>query len=368
MMAFARNLGDRFFGRGRYSTSIPIMDGPLRPNQLLETAPALAQAPQLDNVATTADGLLLYSSGPELLRIQDGATTALARFDASISCLATRGMALAVGVDGQGVQIRGGAHDGHHIARLGSQALICPSAALFVDDNTLVIASGSSRFSAEQWKHDLMSLGHSGSVWRIDLASGKAEPLAQGLAFPYGLALSEAGSLLVTEAWEHRIVEIGLHGNGKAARSVLAELPAYPARLVQATGGGYWLACFAPRNSLVEFVLREPGYRQRMLAQIDPRFWVAPTLSARSSHQVPMQSGGIRQMNILKPWAPAFSYGLVMRLDAQLLPVDSWHSRADGTAHGITAVCEYAGRLVAAAKGPGRAIVLDINLASEAAQ
>ena len=364
MIQALQNAVDRFFGRGRHSTSVPIMDGPLQPNQRLESAPVLAQAPQIDNAVTTDDGALLYSSGEQLLQHNGSEGTVLVRFDASITCLATLGAALAVGVNGQGVAIRGGAHDGYRIATLGNQPLVCPTAALFADEHTLFIACGSSRFSAEEWKHDLMAQGRSGSVWRVDLASGNAQPLAQGLAFPYGLALSPAGMLLVTEAWEHRIVEVSPRG-GQAPRPVLDELPAYPARLVRASGGGYWLACFAPRNPLVEFVLREPGYRDRMVAQIDPRYWIAPTLAARASHQVPMQSGGIRQMNILKPWAPSFSYGLVIRLDAQLLPVASWQSRADGTVHGITAACEHAGHLIATAKGPGRLVAIDI---SESAQ
>lgn len=360
MMQALQNAVDRFFGRGRHSTSVPIMDGPLQPNQLLESAPVLAQAPQIDNAVTTDDGALLCSSGDQLLQLDGGQATVLARFDAPITCMATHGAALAVGVNGQGVVIRGGTHDGHRIATLGNQPLACPTAAQFADAHTLFIASGSSRVSAEEWKHDLMAQGRSGSVWRVDLASGNAQPLAQGLAFPYGLALNPTGALLVTEAWEHRIIEVALNG-GAAPRPVLDELPAYPARLMPASGGGYWLACFAPRNPLIEFVLREPGYRDRMVAQIDPRHWIAPTLAARASHQVPMQSGGIRQMNILKPWAPSFSYGLVMRLDAQLLPVASWHSRADGTVHGVTSVCEHAGRLIATAKGPGRLVAIDIS-------
>ena len=42
---------------------------------------------------------------------------------------------------------------------------------------------------------------------------------------------------------------------------VLADLPAYPGGSALA-GDGYWLALFAPRSQLVEFVLREPGLPQ----------------------------------------------------------------------------------------------------------
>lgn len=349
---------DRLLGRGRHSTSVPIMDGPLQPNQRLEEAPTIAQADALDNLASLPDGALLGTSGTQLLRLEEGCSAAMpmAQFDAPVTCLAASPHGtLAVGVDGRGLHIRGGAYDGTRIETLGAQAFNCPTALLFLNEHTVIAANGSARFGAGQWKHDLMALGRSGSVWRIDLRNGQALALARQLAFPYGLAPGRTGHLLITEAWAHRIVEVGLEGSGKP-RPLLEELPAYPARLVRAARGGYWLACFAPRNTLIEFVLREPRYRERMVAELDPRFWIAPTLAARSSFRVPLQAGAIRQMNVLKPWAPTFSYGLVVRLDDALLPTASLHSRADGTAHGVTSVCEHGGYLIASAKGPGRAL------------
>jgi hypothetical protein len=43
-------------------------------------------------------------------------------------------------------------------------------------------------------------------------------------------------------------------------------------------------------------------------------------------------------MGILKPWAPTFSYGLVIRLGNDLRPLSSLHSRANGRVHGITSL------------------------------
>jgi hypothetical protein len=36
-----------------------------------------------------------------------------------------------------------------------------------------------------------------------------------------------------------------------------------------------------------------------------------------------------------------------------MIPLESWHSRADGTMHGITSVCETAGTTYAASRGSG---------------
>ena len=142
---------------------------------------------------------------------------------------------------------------------------------------------------------------------------------------------------------------------GAARRSapVLENLPAYPSRLSQGADGAVWLALFAPRSQLVEFVLREEGYRRRMIDTIDPDFWVAPCLRSGRSPLEPTQQGGVRQLGVLKPWSPSRSCGLVARLDAAYRPTASFHSRANGRRHGVTSCLAHKGRLYFTAKGDG---------------
>src|SRR6185437_8763876 len=129
-----------------------------------------------------------------------------------------------------------------------------------------------------------MERGASGSVWSIDLRRPNAEPalLAGGLAFPNGLALAADKRIYVSEAWLHRVVALN-HQNAEAPSILLHDLPAYPGRIAPAPDGGFWLSLFAPRNQLIEFVLRENGYRRRMIDDIDPAFWIAPALSSGAS-------------------------------------------------------------------------------------
>jgi len=101
--------------------------------------------------------------------------------------------------------------------------------------------------------------------------------VAEGLAYPCGLVRGTGGMLLASEAWRHRLLRL----DGGAVEPVLADLPAYPGRITAAADGGYWIALFAPRNQLVEFVLREHRYRERMLERIDPAFWIAPLAAER---------------------------------------------------------------------------------------
>ena len=179
--------------------------------------------------------------------------------------------------------------------------------------------------------------------------------MAGGLAFPYGVALA-AGQLIVSESWRHRLVRI----EGSAAIPVLRDLPGYPARICPAADGGFWLSVFAPRSQLIEFVLREKAFRSRMMAEIDPAHWVAPTLAHAQDFLEPMQGGALKSHGILKPWAPTRSYGLVIRLNAQFQPIASCHSRADGTHHGVTSCIEAGGRLLVASKGGDAILALPL--------
>ena len=156
-------------------------------------------------------------------------------------------------------------------------------------------------------------------------------------------------------------------GDDQRWQPFLTDLPGYPGRIAPAADGGHWLSVFAPRSQMIEFVLRERLYRQRMVERIDEQFWMAPTLRAGTSFKEPLQGGGIKHLGIHKPWGPTRSYGLVIKLDARGLAVLSHHSRSDGRRHGITSVLEWNGRTVAASKGDGVLIsLIDIGGAREA--
>ena len=77
---------------------------------------------------------------------------------------------------------------------------------------------------------------------------------------------------------------------------------------------------------VLELVLREPEYRHAMMAEVDPRYWIAPALRSGQSFLEPMQGGALKQMGILKPWAPSLSYGLVLRLSPDFIALQSLHS------------------------------------------
>lgn len=359
--AAIRRTFDRFMGgRGEFSITVPVMDGALKPNDYLERAASLATIECVDN-AVAVGGRLLVSSGARILELSAGGDVRVhSEHDAAISCLAaSKSGALAIGLDGVGVKILGGRHDGMLVERFAGGRLKCPTAAVFLDDDTLIASNGSAEFKAAEWSHDLVHHGRSGSVVRLDLSGGRHIQLAAGLHFPAGLCLREgAAGIVVAEAWRHRLVALDADAPSQP-RELLAGLPAYPGRICQSASGGYWLALFAVRSQLQEFVLRENRFRRQMIAEIDPAFWIAPALSSGHSFKEPLQSGGVIRLGIHKPWAPTRSYGLVVRLDAELQPVWSAHSRADGQRHGITSLAEVDGGLAATSKGKGEVVLID---------
>jgi hypothetical protein len=342
------------------AVTIPPLDGAFRPNTALDEADVALEARAPDNLVFDG-GRVLFTSGAEILALpaaEGGSPEALAHFDSPLAALAASpDGALAAGLDDGRVIVRGGPHDGRTLAP--PEGIGCPTALAWSDPGTLLVCHGSAVHRPADWVVDLMAKNASGSLWRIDLASGEQTCLAHALAWPYGLLLDAAGRrLVVAESWRHRLLALPI-ANGATPEVILAKLPGYPARLSPAAGGGAWLGLFAPRNRLIEFVLLEDDYRAAMMREVPRDYWIAPALSSGASFLEPLQCGAVHTMGIHKPWAPSRSYGLIVRLDAMMRPVASLHSRSNGARHGVTSVVEAAGRLYAAAKGGSAILAID---------
>jgi len=352
-----RRMFDALLGRGDAAVTVPPMDGALQPDTRIDEAALVAELRAPDNLVWLG-GRLLCSSGGEVLMV-DGQSV-LAHFDSRIACLATWGDdTLIAGLDSGHVVVRGGPHDGRRIEGWGQGGKIhCPTALLMLDADTLLVSEGSTHHGPADWQNDLMEKHASGSVWRVDLRSGESICLARGLAWPNGLLAVDGGKRLrVSESWRHRIIELAAD-TPSTPQEVLGDLPGYPGRMTATPDGGAWLAVFAARSQLVELVLREHGFRRDMMREIAREHWICPSLSSKNSHLEPLQRGGLKQMGILKPWAPTRSYGLVVRLDSDGNPLASRHSRADGRRHGITAVLQVGDTVYLASQGGDAVLAL----------
>jgi sugar lactone lactonase YvrE len=339
---------DNLLGRGEAAVTVPPLDGALRPNLALDEARARVALSGVDCLAVDGRDLVASAGNGIFVVDAEGEPRLRRRYQAAITALAAVGDdGLAIAFEDGSVAIEGGSHHGRRYE--GGRDTACITA-LAASGSSLFVANGSAANVAERWQRDLLERNASGSVWRLDLETGDRARLAEGLAWPGGIAV-DGKSLVISESWRHQLVRLDLAG--AAGRQVLhADLPGYPGRLAPAPDG-YWLALFAPRSQLVEFVLREPAYRKRMLAAVPEEYWVAPRLRSGRSFYESLQGGGVKHLGMLKPWAPTMSAGLCVKLDPSFQPRASLQSRADGRTHGVTSAAHYAGRVFVAARGDG---------------
>lgn len=351
-----RKFVNRFLGRGEATVAVPSFDGALKPNQRLESAETVLECAAPEDLAS--DGNYLYvADGSRLVRVAGGAATELRVFDLPISALSILPDGrLAVALDGREVRIYPRPDAPDPIVVFVDAAFNAVNALMPATDGALIATDGSTTCHVNDWARDLMELNSSGRVFRLDPRTRSVTPLAVGLGYAFGACVF-GDSVLVSESWRHRLISIAPDGSRTV---VLGHLPVYPSRLSKAAGGGYWLTAFIARTQLVEFVLREPAYRRRMMAEIDPIYWVVPRLRSGLSFKEPMQGAHLKTMGVIKPWAPPRSYGLVIRVSAEGTPLYSLHSRVDGVNHGIVAAVEMGGDLFVIAKGPGRVLRLPL--------
>lgn len=342
---------------GSEAAALPMMDGALKPNRRLDdAAPVGEPLPGCDDLVVCADGALLVSAGSRIHRLYEDERSVWAECGGRIDALAAdpaSGTVFAA-IAGQGVRAfdREGRATGALLDSVEGRALRCVTALAVLPDGKVAIAEGSADNTAEAWSRDLLERRASGRIVLAAADLKSATTIAADLAWPSGLLPRSDGSLWFSEAWRHRIRSIGVAGG--IASPVLDNLPGYPGRISADASGDLWLACFALRTQLIEFVLRERGYCEQMLAAVDPRYWIAPSLRATGHYLEPLQGGAIKKLGIVKPWAPPRSYGLVLRLSADGTILDSLHSRAGGEHHGITSVRRRGDRVIAVSRGGGR--------------
>ena len=356
MIPALRNLTDQFLGRGAAAITVPIFDGALKPNQILEQAETFAELEAPEDLAT--DGTSLFvADGSAVLRYDGDLATTVAQFDGRVTALAILPHGgLAVAIDGTQVRLVGGARDGQSWSSVAGKPLFAANAICAAADGKLLVTDGSQAQPYDRWCHDLMSLGRSGRILELDPARGGTREIASGLAYAFG-TVAVGSDVWVCESWAHRVCA---YGAGKRGVPVVSRLPCYPSRLAPAADGGYWLTAFTCRTQLVEFVLRQKAYRSRMMKEIDPRYWIAPALTSGNTFLEPLQGAHLKMRGIHKPWAPPRSYGLVMRLAPDGLIRYSLHSRVDGKNHGIVAAVECQGTLFALAKGRRRIVSVPV--------
>lgn len=347
----------RLFGKSlEDGIYVPSMDGPLHANTALDQAAVLAVCPTASDMVVSR-GRIFAIRGAELLELGNGPERVLHRFSGTLTALAAVADTLVVAETGTGLHWWTDA--GIVRSDLPPAEAACVTALSPLADGRVAYCVGSLKNPADHWRRDLLERGQSGVIGVAERGQSP-ETVATGLAWPAGIVELPDGRLLAAEAWRHRL--IALTAAKGAPLAVLSDLPGYPGRITRSPTGDLGLAIFAPRRPQFEFVLSERGFREDMIATLPEEDWIAPSLYRDTTRPgLPIMQGEIRQMGVMKPWAPTASYGLVVRLNAGLKPQDSWHSRADGRRHGIISTGWREGQLLALSAATGEILALEVG-------
>ena len=155
--------------RGK-AVTIPPMDGALKPNTALDDAGIVRRAARPDNMVKPGKALL-YSSGKDLRDL--ASDTIVMSYKDEITALATsEDGSLAVALSSGKIAV-----DGKDISGFNSPTALC------FDGGDLLVCNGSTDYAPQDWMRDLMQKGATGSVWRINVASGARSRIAKDLAF-----------------------------------------------------------------------------------------------------------------------------------------------------------------------------------------
>lgn len=327
------------------------LEGMLGPNGVLDDARGMrVEAP--DALAVAGDGRLLFSSGNRVMALRSWGEEpeAWAAFDAPVTALCCGpGGLVAVGLAGGRVAVLGAS--GRSVE---GWSLPAGRVASVVDcvfrsgDELLLVDCG---YGADADVLARATWDDAGNGQLVSLRrSGKAATVLSGLHCPMGVCLDARGGVLVPLLERAVIVD----ASGKAVQS---GYPGYLGRL-RRTAAGYALACLSRRDPLIEFLKTERAFVAEMKARIAPRHWIAPRTTPEFSHDFPIELGATRLFGEVKPWAPSFSYGLLVETDERLMPVASAQSRANGQRHAICDVAAWNGELVAVSRASGEILNL----------
>lgn len=355
-----RNLEQLVF-RNRDQHKIPTMDGVMTPNNLLDALEEVGgPVPGADDVALGPEGTLFLTAGNEVLKLGGPHfenRSVFMNFESETGGLTFHPDGrLLVCVSGEGLASINLDGSVTWLTSVENEALGCLTAVTAASDGSIYLTDGSRTNRSADWKRDLMELNASGRLVRCSSSLTDSEVLADGLHFPNGLCLSsDHKEVWFTQSWNHSLsrIEAGGISTGKIT-TVIDNLPAYPARMSPAKDGGFWIALFAVRTHLTELILLEDDYRKEMMRSIPVNYWPGPELRSTSDCMEPMQFGNIITLGVKKPWAPARSYGLVIRVGRNGEPMESLHSRRGGLNHGICSVLETDMYLFAVSKGRGQ--------------
>ncbi|GHB73962.1 hypothetical protein GCM10010377_75540 [Streptomyces viridiviolaceus] len=329
--------------------TVPPMEAGLRPNRRLDEAHVLlpAEAYTPDDLVLTESGTVMFSSEESIFELRGDEVRVVAALGGKVGVLVPSGSGVVAAVEGVGLVSVGASGETEELCA-DRAVSSCVTDAARLPDGSLLVTIGSSHESPGGWARALLRGDRSGRIVRVDGPRVRIE--AEGLGWPAGIEVASDTDVLVSLSCDHRIERRMTASLGKPSARLAANLPVYPGRIA-ATDDGWWFVAPYPRNRFTELLLDEPQLASEMMRTIAPEDWFVPRLRCTTPYTDTLQMGQLRVLGVIKPWAPARSYGLAFRLDGSGRVAESLHSRVDGERHGITGVAVRGGRVVVAAQG-----------------
>lgn len=138
----------------------------------------------------------------------------------------------------------------------------------------------SDRYGYGNHMADLLEHGANGRVFSYDPKTKEVKTLMEGIHFANGITLGpDEGYLLVNESSEYRVLRYWLKGEKAGTHDVFVDnLPGFPDNISFNGSNRFWVAIFAPRDSLLDKTLpagnewlRKVVYRLPKFLQPKPR-------------------------------------------------------------------------------------------------
>jgi sugar lactone lactonase YvrE len=279
----------------------PVLEGPLAPNRLLESAELLALGqvagpedvevdPTANIYAGTLDGrIVVFNEGAGGDYLVPGGETRHVKGDIEVKTLAeTGGRPLGIATAPNGDLIVADAVKGLLSVSPDGRITTLPTDVAgkpvhFADDldiardGTIYFSDASDKFGIDGFLYDMLEGRPHGRLLRYDPATKKTTVLLSDLYFANGVALSQHEDfVLVNETYRYRVTRYWLKGERAGKSEVFVDnLPGYPDNITSNRHGTFWLALVTVRNDTGDWLSPHPFFKN-VLAKLPRMFLPKP--------------------------------------------------------------------------------------------
>ena len=165
MIALLKEVSDRLLGRGEAAITVPPMDGPLKPNHVIDNAEVVAELEDGNDLASDGETLWI-AEGRHLLRLQPGGEKELvSEFPEALTALAWLPAGpIAAAIAGKEVAVIGNSSWASTRRSVGGKSLRCVTALSACRDGALLATDSSADTDPNEYARDLLSHGKSGRI------------------------------------------------------------------------------------------------------------------------------------------------------------------------------------------------------------